>query len=514
MTNTFRLLTLTAVLLGGLLSSCGDISDVQMDVVQDAAETDVFTTVEPTSEEQYNAIYENDWLEAKEFPLSTFGVDVDMASYSNVRRFLTDGTMPNKDAVRIEEMINYFDYDYKQPTDEHPFSVTTEVASCPWNPDARLAMIGLKGKNVKAEDLPPANFVFLVDVSGSMSDAAKLPLLKQSLMMLTKELRPDDRVAIVTYAGNAGLVLESTPGSAARAMRMAINEMEAGGSTAGGAGIQLAYKVALENATENSNNRVILCTDGDFNVGISDQNGLVRMIEKRRKQGVFLSVLGFGTGNYQDGKMEQLADNGNGNYAYIDNITEAKKVLVTEMSSTMFTIAKDVKLQLAFNDMAVEKYRLIGYENRVLNDEDFDNDEKDSGDMGAGHEVTALYEVIPASSSTASVDASGNAMDELFTVDLRYKQPQADKSVMLTTSTNDSKQSFAKASENMRWASSVAGFGMMLRDSKHKGSLTYSDVKNLAQNAKGEDAKGYRSEMLRLIDLAETFASDPNPEEE
>ncbi len=514
MTNTFRFLTLAAVLLIGVMSSCGDISNVQMDVVQDASETDVFTTVEPTSEEQYNAIYENDWLDAKEFPLSTFGVDVDMASYSNVRRFLTDGSMPNKDAVRIEEMINYFDYDYEQPTDEHPFSVTTEVASCPWNPEARLAMIGLKGKDVKAEVLPPSNFVFLVDVSGSMSDQNKLPLLKQSLMMLTKELRPNDRVAIVTYAGNAGLVLESTPGSQARAMRMAIDNLEAGGSTAGGAGIQLAYKVALQNATENSNNRVILCTDGDFNVGISDQNGLVRLIEKRRNQGVFLSVLGFGTGNYQDGKMEQLADNGNGNYAYIDNITEAKKVLVTEMSSTMFTIAKDVKLQLAFNDLAVEQYRLIGYENRVLNDEDFEDDTKDSGDMGAGHEVTALYEIIPASSMTASVDASGNSLDQLFTVDLRYKQPKADKSILLATETQDNNQSFDKASENMRWAASVAGFGMMLRDSKHKGSLTYSDVKELATSSKGEDARGYRAEMIRLLDLAAIYANDPNPGEE
>ncbi len=345
--------------------------------------------------EEYDGIVENRFLKVTDNPLSTFSIDVDAASYSNVRRFLNDGALPPAGAVRIEEMINYFHYDYPQPRGEDPFSINTEIADCPWSQDNRLVLIGLQGKRIPTENLPPSNIVFLIDVSGSMNEPNKLPLVQQSMKMLTEQLREQDRVAIVVYAGNAGLVLPATSGANKQAISNAIDRLEAGGSTAGGAGIKLAYEIAKNNYLPKGNNRVILCTDGDFNVGASSDDEMERLIEQERKSGVFLTVLGYGMGNYKDSKMQKLADKGNGNHAYIDNLNEAKKVLVSEFGGTLFTIAKDVKLQIEFNPEKVQAYRLIGYENRLLNKEDFNNDQKDAGELGSGHTVTALYEVIP-----------------------------------------------------------------------------------------------------------------------
>ncbi|HWB28780.1 MAG TPA: von Willebrand factor type A domain-containing protein [Chitinophagaceae bacterium] len=350
-------------------------------------------------------IVENPYLEVKNNPLSTFSIDVDAASYSNVRRFLKDGTMPPPGAVRIEEMINYFSYQYPHLQGNDPFSVNTEIAACPWNSSHRLALIGLQGRQITYESLPASNLVFLVDVSGSMDEPDKLPLVKESLNLLVDQLREQDKVALVVYAGNAGLVLPATSGEYKRKIKEAINNLEAGGSTAGGAGIELAYKIAGENFVKGGNNRVILCTDGDFNVGISSDDGLENLIEKKREGGVYLTVLGYGTGNYQDGKMQKLADKGNGNHAYIDGINEAKKVLINEFGGTLFTIAKDVKLQVEFNPQKVRAYRLIGYENRMLAKEDFNNDRKDAGDLGSGHTVTALYEIIPAGVNDPLLDS-------------------------------------------------------------------------------------------------------------
>ena len=364
--------------------------------------------------EDYDGIVENRFLTVTENALSTFSIDVDAASYSNVRRFLQSGQLPPAGAVRTEEMINYFHYDYPQPKNEDPFSINTEMAACPWNPAHRLVLIGLQGKKIPVENLPASNIVFLIDVSGSMMDENKLPLVKASMKMLVDQLREQDKVSLVVYAGNAGLVLPATSGANKNAIKDAIDKLEAGGSTAGGQGIQLAYKTAKENFLKGGNNRVILCTDGDFNVGASSDDDLVRMIEEERKSGVFLTVLGYGMGNYKDNKMEKLADKGNGNHAYIDGLSEAKKVLVNEFGGTLFTIAKDVKLQVEFNPAKVQAYRLIGYENRMLNKEDFNNDKKDAGELGSGHTVTALYEVIPV----------GVKNEFLEKVDkLKYQQP-------------------------------------------------------------------------------------------
>lgn len=468
--------------------------------------------------EEYALIRENDFKSALETPLSTFSIDVDNASYSNSRRFLMQGRIPPKDAIRIEEFINYFDYDYDQPSGEHPFSVTTEVATCPWNTEHRLVHIGLQGKKIAQDNLPPSNIVFLLDVSGSMNNADKLPLLKNAFKMLIKQLRQEDRVAIVVYAGASGVVLPSTSGAEKRQMRLAIDALEAGGSTAGASGIQLAYKIAQDNFIEDGNNRVILATDGDFNVGVSSSGELVRLIEEKREKGVFLSVLGFGTGNYKDSRMEQLADNGNGNYAYIDNIQEARKVLVTEMSSTLYAVAKDVKLQLEFNPAKVKSYRLIGYENRLLAKEDFNDDKKDAGEMGAGHTVTALYEIIPAngnSQASASVDplkyqdrtvkSSAQDTPDLMTVKLRYKEPESSTSKLFQLTTHDDGKGLSASSNNFRFSAGVAGFGMLLRDSKYIGGATYDSVAELVRGALGSDREGYRKELLSLIELSKTL---------
>ncbi|WPP51346.1 vWA domain-containing protein [Catalinimonas niigatensis] len=469
--------------------------------------------------ENYATIHENGFLEVKNNALSTFSIDVDAASYSNIRRFIDQGQMPPKDAVRIEEMVNYFTYDYAQPSDDTPFAIATELSTCPWNEEHQLVHIGLQGKENPTEDLPPSNLIFLIDVSGSMDAPNKLPLLKSAFRMLVNQMRPEDRVAIVVYAGAAGMVLPSTPASEKEKIMQALEELQAGGSTAGGAGINLAYKIAKEHFQEEGNNRVILATDGDFNIGESSDAGMERLIEEKREDGVFLTVLGFGMGNYKDSKMEILADKGNGNYAYIDNIQEAKKVLVSEFGGTLFTIAKDVKLQVEFNPTKVKAYRLIGYENRALKNEDFNNDKKDAGELGSGHTVTAMYEIIPADSEEAvsSIDAlkyqeqkvksTARQSDELLTLKLRYKSPKGSKSQLTEQSLLNRAVRLDKTSNNFRFAAAVAGFGMLLRDSEHKGDLTYDAVATLARDARGEDKEGYRQEFIRMVESCNLMAS-------
>ncbi len=469
--------------------------------------------------EGYEYILENSFLKVKDNPLSTFSIDVDAASYSNMRRFLNEGQLPPAGAVRIEEMINYFKYEYPQPKGTAPFSVNTEISTCPWNPSHRLALIGLQGKIIPTENLPSGNIVFLIDVSGSMQSPDKLPLLKQSLKLLVEQLRENDKVSLCVYAGSAGLVLPATNGQQKQKIKDAIDALEAGGSTAGGAGIQLAYKTAKENFIKDGNNRVVLCTDGDFNIGISSDDELIRLIEKERESGVFLTVLGFGMGNYQDAKMQKLADKGNGNHAYIDQLSEAKKVLVNEFGGTLFTIAKDVKLQIEFNPAIVQGYRLIGYENRMLNKEDFNDDKKDAGEMGSGHTVTALYEIIPVnvpSEFLKKVDTLKYQTEERFsqsmfskemlTLKLRYKQPDGNTSKLLEVSVNDEQIPLQNTSTNYRFASAVAEFGMLLRNSSFKQQSTYKEVINLAGNAIGTDKEGYRKEFVQLVQRATTIA--------
>ena len=468
--------------------------------------------------EEYGNIVENDFLAAKQNPLSTFSIDVDPAAYSNVRRFIREGRMPPNGAVRIEEMINYFDYDYAPPQNDDPFAVYTEMASCPWNKQHRLVHIGLKGKEIAHDKLPPANLVFLIDVSGSMDEPNKLPLVKSSLKLLTDQMREQDKVAIVVYAGAAGLVLPSTAGNNKTKIKEAIENLRAGGSTAGAEGIRLAYKIAKENFSENGNNRVILATDGDFNLGMSSDDELVNLIEKEKNSNIFLTVLGYGMGNYKDSKMQQLADKGNGNHAYIDNENEAKKVLVNEFGGTLFTIAKDVKLQVEFNPAKVQSYRLIGYENRMLKKEDFNNDQKDAGELGAGHRVTALYEIIPAGVKdefTSSVDAlkyqaqisnNSNATDEILTIKLRYKEPKGETSKLIVHPVQDENTSLSNTSSNFRFSAAVAAFGMLLRNSAYKEQASYGDVIALAKDAKGKDEYGYRDEFIELVEEAQRLA--------
>ena len=461
--------------------------------------------------EEYDAINENIFHSPLKNALSTFSIDVDAASYSNMRRFLNNGQLPPKDAVRIEEMINYFNYNYEQPKGVDPFSINTEISTAPWNAKHQLVHIGLQGRKIATESLPPSNLVFLIDVSGSMNNANKLPLLKSAFRLLVDQLRPQDHVAIVVYAGAAGLVLPSTSGAEKETIINALDKLSAGGSTAGGEGIRLAYKTALENFKKDGNNRIILATDGDFNIGASSNAEMQRLIEEKRDAGIYLTALGFGMGNYKDSKLETIADHGNGNYAYIDNIMEAKKVFVNEFGGTLFTIAKDVKIQVEFNPAKVQAYRLIGYENRKLRDEDFNNDKKDAGELGAGHTVTALYEIIPVGveSDFIPVDdlkyqknkVAGDAArsNELMTIKLRYKQPEGDKSKLLTHVLEDRSTVFSQTSENFRWSAAVASFGMILRDSEFKGDLTIDDVLNIAQTARGEDAEGYRIEFINLV---------------
>ena len=464
--------------------------------------------------EGYDRFYENPFLAALENPLSTFSIDVDTASYANARRFINQSRLPPADAVRVEEFINYFTYDYPNPKGKTPFSITTEISTAPWNEDHRLIHIGLQGKKVDISKLPAQNLVFLLDVSGSMNSPNKLPLLKAAFKLLVAQLRPEDRVAIVVYAGAAGLVLPSTNGNEGDKIVAALDSLSAGGSTAGGAGIKLAYQTAIDNFIKGGNNRIILATDGDFNVGQSSDGELVRMIEEKREHGVFLTILGFGMGNYKDSKMEKLADKGNGNYGYIDSILEAKKMLVTEMGGTLLTIAKDVKIQVEFNPAKVKGYRLIGYENRMLRKEDFDDDKKDAGELGAGHTVTVLYEVIPAGSKEeipgsgdlkyqdSKVSDAAKKSKELMTVKLRYKKPDGDKSKLIVQPLIDTDVALKKTSNNFRFSAAVAAFGLVLRDSKFKGDATFEDVIAMAKNAKGKDKEGYRYEFIKLVEKA------------
>ena len=467
---------------------------------------------EPWNTEAYERIDENPFRPVSVAPLSTFSVDVDRASYSNVRRFLNQGALPPKDAVRIEELVNYFPYGDATPAGRDvPLRITTELTAAPWNPGHDLLRIALRAREVDMRRAPPANLVFLVDVSGSMRGPARLPLVKQSLALLVNELREEDQVAIVVYAGAAGLALPSTPGSDKQRILAALEGLEAGGSTAGGAGIRLAYDVVRRNFIRGGNNRVILCTDGDFNVGVSSDGALVDLIEQRRTEGAFLTILGYGMGNYKDAKMEKLADAGNGNYGYIDDLLEARKMLVKEMGGTLVTVAKDVKLQVEFNPARVRAYRLLGYEDRLLRDEDFANDTKDAGDVGAGHTVTALYEIVRTDAPLdvplpetgtlryqrpPAVRAPG---DELLHVAMRYKDPDGAVSRLVTHPVSARRRA---PSESMRFASAVAGFGMLLRGSPHAGSLSWPRVVELARSARGDDRDGYRADFIRLAELA------------
>jgi Ca-activated chloride channel homolog len=464
--------------------------------------------------EEYKSEKEIGFKATEKDPQTTFSIDVDRAAYTNVRRFIMqNGQLPPKDAVRIEEMINYFDYNYAQPKGKDPINIETEISDSPWNKGLKILHIGLQAKTIPTDNLPASNLVFLIDVSGSMNQSNKLPLVKTAFKLLTDQLREQDHVSIVVYAGAAGLVLPPTSGKDKNKIKDALENLSAGGSTAGGAGIELAYKTAMENFVKGGNNRVILATDGDFNVGVSSNEGLEKLVETKRKSGIFLSVLGFGMGNYKDSKMETLSDKGNGNYAYIDNLLEAEKVFVKEFGGTLFTVAKDVKLQLEFNPKYVKAYRLIGYENRALANEDFKNDAKDAGEIGSGHTVTAIYEIIPAGVESAylpdklkyqqfSNTILGTNSNEVCTVKIRYKQPDADKSIQMEEVVKDTHTSIEKTSENFRFSVAVAGFGLLLRDSNFKGSANFEQVIDLGKSAIGKDAEGYRAEFLKLVKTA------------
>lgn len=459
--------------------------------------------------ESYGRIEENIFKSVSTAPLSTFSIDVDKAGYSNIRRMLNNGQEVPQDAVKIEEMVNYFAYNYPQPTGKDPFSITADVVNSPWNQDAKLVRIGLKGKDISMDNVPPSNLVFLLDVSGSMESPNKLPLLKAALNVLVDKLREKDKVSIVVYAGAAGLVLPPTSGAEKIKIRQAIDNLSAGGSTAGGAGIQLAYKVAEENFSKGGNNRIILATDGDFNVGASSDRSMEDLIEEKRKSGVFLTCLGFGMGNYKDSKLETLADKGNGNHAYIDTTQEAQKVLGTEFFGTLYTIAKDVKIQVEFNPAKVQAYRLIGYENRLLNDEDFKDDTKDAGELGSGHTVTALYEIIPVgvkSKYLKDIDnlkytkqTNQNYTDEMLTVKFRYKEPDGNVSKLIVKTVKDDNSSIENAPEDLKFSAAVALFGMQLRKSEFINTKKKEDVIDLAEAGKGTDADGYRAEFIRLV---------------
>ncbi len=472
------------------------------------------------SSEAYGSFVENRFISPLTEALSTFSVDVDKASYTNFRRFVNQGQKPPQDAIRVEEFVNYFNYSYDQPTEADPVKVTTEIGTCPWVEQHRLVRIGVKAKEIAAENLPASNFVFLIDVSGSMYGPTRLDLVKSSLNLLINNLREKDRVAIVVYAGSAGEVLPSTSGSDKQKITEALDKLTAGGSTAGGAGIQLAYKIAKQNFVKDGNNRIILCTDGDFNVGVSSNQGLENLIEEERKSGVFLSILGYGMGNYKDEKMQILAQKGNGNAAYIDNLQEANRVLVKEFGGTLFTIAKDVKLQVEFNPAKVQAYRLVGYESRMLNKEDFNDDTKDAGEMGAGHTVTALYEVIPTgvkSNFAGSVDnlkyqsvktdekkqVTLTNSPELLTVKLRYKQPDGDKSVKMEVPLIDNGKN--NVSSDLKFASAVAMFAQLLKNSNFKGDATYDKVLSLAKSSLDNDDNGYRREFVRLAETVKSM---------
>ena len=456
--------------------------------------------------EEYNAITENRYLSVVTNPLSTFSADVDTASYTNVRRYIDDRQLPPADAVRIEELLNYFTYDYPQPTGDEPFSVTTEISACPWNADTQLLLVGMQAEKLDTESLPASNLVFLIDVSGSMNSSDKLPLVKQAFMLLAEQLGEDDRISIVTYASSDRVVLEGATGSDKQTIVDAINLLEAGGSTAGSKGITTAYEIAERYFIEGGNNRIILATDGDLNVGPSSEGELTRLVEEKRENGVLLSVMGFGTGNIKDNKMEALADNGNGSYHYIDSVAEARRVLVEEMGGTLFTVAKDVKFQVEFNPAVVKGYRLIGYENRVMQDEDFNDDTKDAGEIGAGHRVTVLYELVTVDSAMeidapeltyTATEATGS--DEYLTVKVRYKQPDGDESILLTYPVGQSAYT-DQPSDNFVFASAVAQYGMLLRGSQYSGTATYESVLAQLDSRDTLLCDDYRIDFRRIVD--------------
>ncbi|EKT3974121.1 YfbK domain-containing protein [Flavobacterium psychrophilum] len=462
--------------------------------------------------EDYNSWIENPFESPKTAPLSTFSIDVDNASYTNIRRLINNGQKVPKDAVRVEEMINFFKYQYPQPKDNHPFSITTQYSECPWNSKHKLVQIGLQGKNIPTNDLPASNLVFLIDVSGSMNADNKLPLLIESLKILVEQLRKQDKVAIVVYAGAAGLVLPPTAGNEKQTIINALEKLNAGGSTAGGAGIELAYKTAQENFIKDGNNRVILATDGDFNVGSTSDSAMQTLIEDKRESGVFLTCLGYGMGNYKDSKMEILADKGNGNYAYIDNIQEANRFLGKEFKGSMFAIAKDVKIQIEFNPKHVQSYRLIGYENRKLRPEDFKNDAIDAGELGSNHTVTALYEIIPIGTNsdfynqtsdlkyTKTEVTDNNYNDELATIKFRYKKPDAQKSIEMVQIIENKSTVLENATNDLKFATAVAWFGLKLRDSKLIANKSSEDIKKLARLGLSNDLDGYKAEFIRLVE--------------
>jgi Ca-activated chloride channel family protein len=477
---------------------------------------DIFGPRPAFNTEAYNAIVENPFLPVTKEPLSTFSIDVDTASYANVRRFLNGGALPPADAVRTEELINYFRFDYGQPTGDAPFAVTTELAPCPWNNRHRLALVGLQARALDLEHVPARNLVFLLDVSGSMATQDKLPLVRTAMRMLVDTLTERDRIAIVVYAGASGIVLPSTAGDRKDRIHEAIARLEAGGSTNGAAGITLAYRTAREQFVKGGINRVILATDGDFNVGVTSQGELTRLIEEQRASGIFLSVLGVGTGNIKDSTMELLADKGNGNYSYLDTLHEARKVLVREAGATLVTVAKDVKIQVEFNPRVVGAYRLIGYENRLLRNQDFNDDRKDAGEIGAGHTVTALYELIPPGEAVpgTGVDplkyqrpaepAAGASRDEVMTVKLRYKAPDGDESRLIALPVKD--RANGPLTANVGFAAAVAEFSLLIRKSEYRGSASYADAAALARKFRGDDPDGYRSEFVKLVELADALA--------
>jgi Ca-activated chloride channel family protein len=472
----------------------------------------------------YDKVEENPFLRAATNPLSTFSIDVDTASYANVRRFINSGSLPPKDAVRVEEMINYFTYDYREPEGDKPFSIDVDATACPWDPSHRLMRIGLKGREVANENRPPSNLVFLLDVSGSMTPAERLPLVKQAMRMLVDKLTEKDRVAVVIYAGGSGLALKSTSGNEKEKILRALEELQAGGSTNGAEGIELAYKIAADNFIKGGVNRVILATDGDFNIGVTNQGDLIRLIEAKAKSGVFLSVLGVGTDNLKDSTMQKLADKGNGNYAYLDSVDEARKVLVHQINGTLMTIAKDVKIQVEFNPARVASYRLIGYEKRLLRKEDFNNDKVDAGEIGAGHTVTALYEIVPAGAtdpaasvppvdplkyqspnSSAAATTDSKASSETVTVKLRHKKPDGETSELTERSFTDNGSKFENAAPDLKFAAAVAEFGMLLRDSQYKGKGTFGAVIEWAQEGKGRDTAGYRAGFIEMARKAQSL---------
>ncbi len=479
-----------------LLFSCAKDDEGLYDTTNYAAFYDASKYVPESYEgENYAEYADNPFILVSEQEVSTFSIDADGGSYANVRRFIESGQLPPKDAVRVEEFINYFPLQYSEPT-QHPIYSEGEISECPWTEGNKLIRIGIKGKTIPDDELPPSNFVLLVDVSGSMSVDNKLPLIQSSLRLFVDKMTADDKIALVTYAGADRLVLNSTSGSEKQKIYNAINELASGGGTAGAQGINTAYEIAAQNFIAGGNNRIILASDGDFNVGLSSVEELTTLIEQKRDDGIFITVIGVGQGNYNDAMMEQIANNGNGNYEYLDNIDAGKKLFVDEFSK-FFTVAKDIKVQIKFNPETVHSYRLIGYENRVLDNEDFEDDKKDAGEIGAGQNVTALYEIVPA--------LSQKKVKSAFSIDIRYKNPDEDVSIEFTTNINDSENSFAQASENMRFVSSVAGFGMILRESPYKGDTSFDKVIEWAGNAKNYDPNGYRGEFIELVNKAKSI---------